>query len=51
MCYYLQKVRKIEVLKMRVEFLVDQNKNVWFSHASEIHVRRVREPVTAVRGD
>ncbi len=41
MCYYLQKVRKIEVLQMGVEFLRDENDNVWFSSAKEIQIRRV----------
>lgn len=36
MCYYLQKVRKIEVLQMGVEFLRDENDNIWFSSAKEI---------------
>lgn len=40
-CYYLQKVRKIEVLQMRVEFLRDQNNCVWFSYAHDIHIRRI----------
>jgi hypothetical protein len=39
-CHYLQHVRRIEVLKMRVEFFRDQNDNVWLSNCSGIHVRK-----------
>jgi hypothetical protein len=36
MCHYLQKVRSIEILKMNVEFHEDENKNIWFTFASDI---------------
>jgi hypothetical protein len=35
-CHYLQKVRSIEILKMNVEFHEDENKNIWFTFASDI---------------
>jgi hypothetical protein len=41
MCYYLQKVRSIEILQMKTEFLVDENSNVWFAHASNIQYREM----------
>lgn len=40
MCYYLQKVRHVEILKMKAEFLRDGNNNIWFSCAKDIHIRR-----------
>jgi hypothetical protein len=40
-CYYLQKVRSIEVLQMKTEFLVDENANIWFTHASNIQYREM----------
>lgn len=39
-CHYIQKVRKTEILRMNVEFLIDENQNVWFSSASDIHTRK-----------
>jgi len=39
MCYYLQMVRSREVLQMKVEFHQDDNKNIWFTYASDIHFR------------
>lgn len=41
MCYFLQKVRRVEVLKMQAEFFRDDNDNVWFSNCKNINVRRV----------
>ena len=38
---YLQKIRKIEVLQMKVEFTRDENKNIWFTHACDLHIRRL----------
>jgi len=35
-CYYLQKVRNIEVLQMKAEFLRDENDNIWFTFAKDI---------------
>ena len=39
MAYYLQQVRNIEVLHMEAEFLVDENKNIWFAYAKNITMR------------
>ena len=39
MCHFLQKVRNIEILKMHAQFLKDDNHNVWFSYAYDIHYR------------
>mmetsp|Transcript_19090 Transcript_19090/g.25859 ORF Transcript_19090/g.25859 Transcript_19090/m.25859 type:complete len:103 (-) Transcript_19090:1220-1528(-) len=41
MCYYLQKVRQIEVLKMQAEFVRDDCNNVWFTYANRISYRRI----------
>jgi len=35
-CYYLQKVRQIEILQMHVEFLKDDYDNVWFVYSNKI---------------
>lgn len=42
MGYYLQKVRRIELLSMSAEFLKDEQDNVWFSHASKIQYRPIQ---------
>mmetsp|Transcript_45789 Transcript_45789/g.33509 ORF Transcript_45789/g.33509 Transcript_45789/m.33509 type:complete len:92 (-) Transcript_45789:411-686(-) len=42
MCYYISKVYNYEVLKMRCEFLKDENGTIWFFYASEIRVRPVK---------
>ena len=39
MCFYLQKVRNIEILQMKTEFIEDDNKNIWFTYCSDIHYR------------
>jgi len=41
MCYFLQKVRQIEILKMTAEFVRDDYDNVWFTYASKISYRRI----------
>ena len=41
MCYYLQKVRQIEILKMQAEFVRDDCDNIWFTYANRIHYRRI----------
>jgi len=45
-CYYLQKVRQIEVLQMKAEFLKDENNNIWLSYIKEIHIRRIKAKFT-----
>lgn len=45
MCFYLQKVRSVEILQMKAEFLRDENNNIWFVNASEIHIRRCTSKV------
>lgn len=45
-CYYLQKVRNIEVLQMKAEFLRDENDNVWFTCAKDIHIRRIKSKIS-----
>ena len=39
MCFYLQNVRKIEILQMKCEFLLDDNGNCWLSRVWDIHMR------------
>jgi hypothetical protein len=36
MCYYIQKVYQYEVLKMRTEFMKDENGTIWFFYATQI---------------
>jgi hypothetical protein len=42
MAYYIKQTKRLEVLKMDTEFLVDDQKNVWFTYASKIHVRKMQ---------
>ena len=46
MCYYVQKVYNFEVLKMRCEFMKDENGHIWFFYASDIQVRSMRNHQT-----
>lgn len=39
MCFYLQKIRNIEILSMKCEFIQDQNDIIWLSHVSDILCR------------
>jgi hypothetical protein len=39
MCYYLQKLYNIEILKMKCEFLKDDNDSIWFTYAQDIVTR------------
>lgn len=48
-CHYLQKVRQIEVLQMKVEFLKDENQNVWFSFAKDLHIRRMKQHINLIQ--
>ena len=43
MCDYLQRVRRIEILRMRGEFLLDDNQSIWLSFVSEVQIRRIRQ--------
>lgn len=36
-CYYISKVKGIEILKMKVDFLKDENGYIWLFYASEIN--------------
>ena len=42
LAYYVQKVYQHEILKMRVEFLKDENDKIWFFYASKLSVRCVK---------
>jgi len=50
-CHYLQKVRSIEILKMNVEFHEDDNKNIWFTFASDIQFRDISKKGKLAIGD
>jgi len=39
MCYYISKLHHCEILRMKCEFVQDDNGSIWFSYASDIHVR------------
>jgi hypothetical protein len=39
--YYLQKIHRVDLLRMKVEFYQDDNGKVWFSHASDIFTRKM----------
>lgn len=36
MCYYIQKLYHIEIIRMKVEFSQDDNNTIWMQHASDI---------------
>ena len=42
MAYYLSKLHDIEILRMQCEFVKDENKTIWFSYASKIAFRRMK---------
>jgi hypothetical protein len=39
MCYFMQKVRSMEITQMKTEFVIDDCGNMWLSNASEIRFR------------
>ena len=39
-CYYISKVRGIEILQMKAEFLKDENQFIWFYYAHNIYCRK-----------
>ena len=39
MCFYIATVYQIEILRMKCEFLFDELKTIWFTHARDIHSR------------
>lgn len=41
MCYYIQKMHSIEVVKMRCHFAKDDNGSIWFIFASNIFTRDI----------
>lgn len=43
MAHYLQKVRQVEILQMKTEFLKDQHNNIWLSIIKDIHYRPTRK--------
>jgi len=42
MCYYVQKMHSVEILKMRAEFARDDNGTVWFLYANQIFRRELK---------
>ena len=45
MAYFVAKLHDIEILRMQCEFLIDQNKTIWFSYAHNLAFRRMRVEV------
>jgi hypothetical protein len=45
-CYYISKVKGIEILKMKVDFLKDENGFIWLFYASGIQQRRNKNSTT-----
>jgi len=43
MCEFVKKKRRIEILGMKAEFLLDDCQNVWFSYAYKIIYRRSKD--------
>jgi len=39
MCFYISKLYQFEILRMRCEFVKDENNSIWFLYASDIWVR------------
>ena len=39
--FYLQRMHRVDLMRMEVEFYQDDNGKVWFSHASEIYTRKL----------
>ena len=37
--FYLQKIHSLDLLRMKVSFLQDDNGKIWFTHASDIYTR------------
>ena len=44
-CYYVQKVRRKEILQMSAEFVRDDYDNVWFVYANKIQYRKIADLV------
>ena len=38
-CYYVSKLYQYEILRMKCEFVKDENATIWLQHASDIWVR------------
>lgn len=45
-CYYISKVKGIEVLKMKLEFLKDENGFIWLTYARDIYTRKNKNCTT-----
>lgn len=42
MCYYVSKLYSMEILKMKCEFLKDDNDSIWFTFAYDIYTRPIK---------
>lgn len=42
MAYFMTKLHDVEILRMQCEFVKDENKTIWFSYASKIAFRRIK---------
>lgn len=45
MAYFMSKLHDVEILRMQCEFLKDENKTIWFSYATKIAFRRIKNNV------
>lgn len=41
--FYLQKIHKVDLLRMKVQFTQDDNGKIWFTHAFDIYTRSLGE--------
>lgn len=39
MCYYVQKIYHMEILRMKAIFVKDENESIWFHYATDIWAR------------
>ena len=49
MAYYISKLYNKEVLRMRCEFMKDDNDTIWFSYASRVIMRPVKSHKEAAK--
>jgi hypothetical protein len=49
MCFYIATVHKIEIVRMKVEFLSDELKTIWFSHARDIFSRPLKVNISLLQ--
>lgn len=40
-CFFVSKIHKYEILKMKAQFMKDDNGKIWFYHAKNLIVRKI----------